>query len=105
MSDSFCNPVDCSLPASSVYGISQTRILGRLPFPSPGDLPHPGFKSESPALAGRFFITEMWLLSPSQVSLRRQEDVKGSVSPRKTYRVSLMGRVALNRAEWFLEKK
>ena len=27
-------------------------------FPSPGDLPHPGIKPESPALAGRFFTTE-----------------------------------------------
>ena len=26
-----------------------------MPFPSPGDLPHPGIKPESPALAGRFF--------------------------------------------------
>ena len=26
------------------------------PFPSPGDLPHPGFKAASTALAGRFFF-------------------------------------------------
>ena len=29
-----------------------------LPFPSPGDFPHPGFKPVSPALAGRVFTTE-----------------------------------------------
>ena len=29
-----------------------------LPFPSPGDLPDPGIKPTSPALAGWFFITE-----------------------------------------------
>ena len=29
-----------------------------LPFPSPGDLPHPGIELTSPALAGRFFTTE-----------------------------------------------
>ena len=29
-----------------------------LPFPSPGDLPDPGFKLTSLALAGRFFTTE-----------------------------------------------
>ena len=29
-----------------------------LPFPSPGDLPDPGIKLISPALAGRFFTTE-----------------------------------------------
>ena len=28
------------------------------PFPSPGDLPNPGIKITSPALAGRFFTTE-----------------------------------------------
>ena len=30
-----------------------------LPFPSPGDLPDPGIEPESPALAGRFFTTEL----------------------------------------------
>jgi len=29
-----------------------------LPFPSPGDLPEPGVKLASPALAGRFFNTQ-----------------------------------------------
>ena len=29
-----------------------------LPFPSPGDLPHPGIEPEHPALAGRIFTTE-----------------------------------------------
>ena len=29
-----CNPVDCSLPGSSVHGILQGRILGRGAFPS-----------------------------------------------------------------------
>ena len=30
-----CKPMDCSLPGSSVHGISQARILEWLPFPSP----------------------------------------------------------------------
>ena len=49
-----CNPMGCSLPVSSVYRISQTRILKWLPFPFPGDLPDPVVKPESsvsPALA------------------------------------------------------
>ena len=29
-----------------------------LPFPPPGDLPDPGIKPSSPALAGGFFTTE-----------------------------------------------
>ena len=28
-----CNPLDCSLPGSSVHGIFQTRILEGLPIP------------------------------------------------------------------------
>ena len=47
MSDSFATPMDCSLPGSSVCGISQTRIL-ELPFPSPEDLPDPRTESVSP---------------------------------------------------------
>ena len=42
--------MDYSLPGSSVHGILQARILSRLPFPSPGDLPDPGTEPRSPAL-------------------------------------------------------
>ena len=34
--------MDCGLPASSVYEVSQARKLSELLFPSPGDLPKPG---------------------------------------------------------------
>ena len=51
-----CNPRGCSPPGSSVHGILQERMLERLPFPSPGDLPGPGIKPAS-ALAGEFFTT------------------------------------------------
>ena len=54
------DPMDCSLPGSSVHGISQQEYWSGLPFPSPGDLPDPGIKPASPvspALAGRFFTT------------------------------------------------
>ena len=52
---SFCDPIDCSPPISSVHGILQARILANqkwsgLLFPSPGDLPDPGIEPESPAL-------------------------------------------------------
>ena len=36
-----CDPLDCSHPRSSVYGILQAKIL-ELPFPPPGDLLDPG---------------------------------------------------------------
>ena len=52
--------MNCSLLGSSVHEISQARTLEwvGLLFPSPGDLPNPGFKPMSPALAGRFSATE-----------------------------------------------
>ena len=37
--------------------LSRQEYWGGLPFPSPGDLPHPGIKPTSPALAGEFFTT------------------------------------------------
>ena len=50
-----CDPLDCS---SSIHGISQARILEvGCHFLLPGDLPHPGIKLTSPALAGGFFAT------------------------------------------------
>ena len=45
-----CDPMDYSLPGSSVHGIFQARILEWVPFPSPGDLPDPGIEPKSPAL-------------------------------------------------------
>ena len=54
--------IDCSPPGSSVHGISQARILEFLAIPSPRDLPNPGIEPMSlaaPALAGRFFTTEL----------------------------------------------
>ena len=46
------------LPGPSVHGISQARVMERVPFPSPGDLPDPGMEPVSPALAGGFFTSE-----------------------------------------------
>ena len=52
-----CNPMDCSLPGSSVHGILQARILER---PPPGDLSNLAIELTSlmsHALAGGFFTT------------------------------------------------
>ena len=51
--------MDCSLPVFSVHGISQARILEWVPIPFSSDLPDPGIERVSPALAGRFFTTEL----------------------------------------------
>ena len=47
------DPMDYSLPGSSVRGIFQARVLEWVPFPSPGGLPDPGIEPLSPALAGK----------------------------------------------------
>ena len=44
------NPMNCSLPGSSVHGTLQARILAWIAIPSPEDLPDPGIEPRSPAL-------------------------------------------------------
>ena len=39
-------------------GFSKPEYWSGLPLPSPGDLPDPGIKLASPALAGGFYPTE-----------------------------------------------
>ena len=52
------DPIDCSLPGSSVHGISQQEYQSGLPFPTPVDLPDPRIESESPVLVGDWATTE-----------------------------------------------
>ena len=53
-----CDPMDCSPPGSSIHGIVQARILERVAISPPEDLPNPGIKAPSPALAEGFFTSE-----------------------------------------------
>ena len=53
-----CDPMDHSLPGSSVHGVLQTRILEWVAFPTPGDLPKPGIEPRSPALPADSFLSE-----------------------------------------------
>ena len=39
-------------------GFPMKEYWSGLPFPSPGDLPNPGFEPVFPILAGGFFTTE-----------------------------------------------
>ena len=55
MSNSSVTLRTVALQALLSMGFSQARIL---PFPSPGDLPDPGIKPISPALADGFYTTE-----------------------------------------------
>ena len=54
----FCNPMDCSLPASSVPGILQTRMLEWVAIPFSRDLPNPGIKPGSLALQADSSLSE-----------------------------------------------
>ena len=45
-----CDPMDYSLPSSSVHGIFQAIVLEWIPFPSPADLPNPGIEPGSATL-------------------------------------------------------
>ena len=60
-----CNPMDHSSPGSSFHGILQTRILGWIAMPPPGDLPNPGIE---PTCSGRRFLYHQCCLGgPSHI--------------------------------------
>ena len=57
---SLCDPMDCGLLSSSLRGFSRKEYWSGWPFPSPGDLPHPGAEPTSLTslpLAGGLFTT------------------------------------------------
>ena len=58
MSDSFENPWTVAHQASLFMEFPKQEYWSGLPFPSPGDLPNPGIKLGSPALADGFFTIE-----------------------------------------------
>ena len=61
MSDSFPTPWTTAHQAPLSMGFPRQEYWSGLPFPSPGNLPHPGIEPVSlmsPALAGGFFTTE-----------------------------------------------
>ena len=48
--------MDCSRQGSFGHGISQAK-MGELPFPSPGDLSHPGIEHVFPVLANSLLLS------------------------------------------------
>ena len=58
MSNSFAIPRTVAYQAPLAMGFSRQEYWSGLPFPSLGDLPDPGIKLMSTALAGTFFPTE-----------------------------------------------
>ena len=53
-----CDPVDCSLPDSSVHGILQERIPEWIAIPLARKPSQPGDQTHVFALAGRFLMSE-----------------------------------------------
>ena len=53
------DPMDCSLPGSSVHGFSRQEYWSGVPFPSTGDLPDPGIELGSPALQANSLPAEL----------------------------------------------
>ena len=72
--------MDCSLPSSSVHGIPSQEYWSGLPFPSPGDLPDPGFEPGSPALQADALLSEPpgKLRFPTGKDYQISEVMKGS---------------------------
>ena len=58
MFDSFCDPMDCSPPGSSIHGISQTRIQKWVAISFSRGTSQPKERTCISCLAGGFFITE-----------------------------------------------
>ena len=59
--DSFATPCSVMHQDPLPMEFSSEEHWSGLPFPTPGDLPHPGIELASPALAGRFFpISTTW---------------------------------------------
>ena len=54
-----CDSIDCSHQAPLFMAFPRCEEWSGLPFPSPGDLPNPGIKPESLALAGRCFTESL----------------------------------------------
>ena len=63
-----CNPRDGNRPAPLSMGFSRQEYWSGLPFPPPGDAPHPGINPASPALAGGFFYHwATWTLPSAEI--------------------------------------
>ena len=68
-----CNPMDCSLPDSSVHRILQARILKWVAKPSPRGSSWPRDRTQVSRPAGRFFT--VWTTREGNCKLKLQWDV------------------------------
>ena len=64
----FATPWTVASQAPLYMEFSKQEYWSALPFAPPGDLPNPGIRPMSPALAGRFFTTESLGLTKSKLT-------------------------------------
>ena len=86
--------MDCGPPGSFVRGILQARILGGLPFPTPG-YPDPGIEPGSPALK-RFLCSLSHLAAAAAKSLQSCPTLCDAIDMRLGHKVSAQQMTALN---------
>ena len=60
----FCHPMDCSLPGSSVHGILQARTLEWVAIPSSRGSSQPRDQTQVSHIAGGFFT--IWVTKEAQ---------------------------------------
>ena len=60
-----CDPMDCSLPGSSVHGILQARILEWVALPFPRGSSQPRDRIQVSLIEGRFFT--IWAIREGQI--------------------------------------
>ena len=68
----FCNPMDCSMPGSSVRGIVQARILEWVTISISRDLPDPGIEPVSPASPALQENSLHWATKEAQYGYKHQ---------------------------------
>ena len=61
-----CDPMDCSLPASSVHGILQAQMLEWVAIPFSREFSQPRDGSQVFCIAGRFLT--IWAIKEAQIT-------------------------------------
>ena len=68
------DPMDCSLPGSSVHGLSQAEYWSGLPFPFPGDLPNPAIEFVPSAQVDSSLLSHQ--RNPQGITEKGKEEIK-----------------------------
>ena len=68
-----CNPVDCSLPASSLHGILQTRILEWVAISFARGSSRPSDQTQDSCIVGRHF--NLWATREAWSQLKQDQEL------------------------------